>query len=325
MSLSKAAVPVENPTATVLKVQKFHVNERDELISMDEAKHLYHVKDYICSVSVTAYVSSFFDKFESATVLDRCAQRENCSIAYIDSMWKNKSFMGSRVHAYIEMFIIIFHSSTGEFRAPSIEYNEDYSWIVAKNPREIEELKKCSLEKEFVTVVKEFINYYVDHFPNYDLLGAEYMIYGILLENNEKRLICGTIDAIYWSNREKKEVVIVDWKTNMRVLTWERKQTAKSSLFCGNSKSDIDKYFCQLHAYRHIIEFYYGLTVTNLILVHLRKGQRVLYNRDPRESTCGCNVKFENLCRDMSYEPESTPIKRCKIETNNLDDVVVVV
>lgn len=83
--------------------------------------------------------------------------------------------------------------------------------------------------------------------PNWIIIQPEYLIYANAIK------LAGSIDLVVWTNKAKREIGIIDWKTNKAQNLNPR------------------KYHCQLHMYAHVIEKFYSsnLKVTHMIIVHL--------------------------------------------------------
>lgn len=103
-------------------------------------------------------------------------------------------------------------------------------------------------------------------FRQHEIAVIEHMIYGEVGSS----LLCGTINAIYWTNKANREVMIVDWTTSDLSENCSVKNT--SSVFHGRGAiSKAQQKFCQLHCYKFILEKFYEVTVKYMMVVDLHK------------------------------------------------------
>lgn len=254
--------------------QPIILSDRDREIVIDPDKHVYYINDVPCNLSVSKYLKYIYDPFDSETVLMRQARKLSKSKLFVQSRWNLASYYGSKVHKYIEDYLN---------REPALpRYNEDYSWIVAKDPLEISQLKTESLEKCYNSVVFDFVDHFQTFFGHLELIASEYMVYGQLKDN---LFLSGTIDALFWLDKTKRTVVLVDWKSNRSNIHFAFKQAG--GMFCGSEKSRKDQYFCQLHLYKYILEKYYNVQVVYCMLFHLTDGEIAVHTHT-KCSDCDC-------------------------------------
>lgn len=129
---------------------------------------------------------------------------------------------------------------------------------------------------------KRAYDLFIKHFK---LCATEYMIYGEIAGET----ICGTIDALFWRDEEKREVIVVDWKSNSN-LTFKKKIDVPGSPFHQNELTTVEKYYCQLHAYGYLLETFYDVKVVDYLIVHVKVDTYTIYSAPCRQE-CLCNVK----------------------------------
>lgn len=102
-------------------------------------------------------------------------------------------------------------------------------------------------------IFQNFIDYEQEINQQYELIASEYMVWG----NMNGKLWAGTIDAIFWSNQVKREVVVMDWTTT------------RDFKITYNGRKNLDSKFCQLHKYMYILEQNYRVKVVKAFVVQV--------------------------------------------------------
>lgn len=104
-------------------------------------------------------------------------------------------------------------------------------------------------------------------FHRHEIAAAEYMIYGKV----GSILLCGTINALYWTNKDNREVMIVDWATSDLSKNRSVKKNINSVFHGKGAINDAQQKFCNLHCHKFILEKFYGVKVTCMVVVNLRE------------------------------------------------------
>lgn len=126
---------------------------------------------------------------------------------------------------------------------------------------------------ELHTKYDVFQRIYKNFFSHYEFLASEYMIYDPIHK------LAGTVDALFWADKAKRQVIIVDWKTCANFSVYGVKVKNQQSPFFGQFKSKMDRYMCQLHLYTHILEKYYKVKVVQGYIVCFGKNdQAAIYD-----------------------------------------------
>ena len=79
----------------------------------------------------------------------------------------------------------------------------------------------------------------------------------------------GTIDLLMYDEKSDS-YIIVDWKTSSKIATSAyRHKTGNHDITRNLEDCNFNHYSLQLSLYRYILENYYGLKVTNQMIVHI--------------------------------------------------------
>lgn len=157
-----------------------------------------------------------------------------------------------------------------------------------------------------VDAVSNIVDFFVDPKQNlpmwqddWQLLYPEYIVY------DREWAVAGSIDLLLWTNKEKREVAICDWKTNRKDIEGRGYRIqCNNSPFHGDTMNQLEKYHCQLHLYAAILERNYNVTVTHLLIGHIFNGvtiHEVPHYRSipPHNKKCQCisRLKYERRKR----------------------------
>jgi len=219
----------------MLKLAKINSHQRDINITFDEEPHIYYVKEKPYNLSVTSFIHSFFEEFDSKKIVDKFYDKwqEDENSKYfglskdeIINLWeengKKQSHYGTLMHQAIEDF-----------------YNE---------------LKPINNSKEFM----HFINFYKDH-KHLKPYRTEWMVYA------EDLKLAGSIDMVF---EEDGVLHIYDWKRSKEIKEQNRWQEGKYPLK-HLPDANFWHYSLQLNCYKYILENYYDKKVNELCLVIL--------------------------------------------------------
>lgn len=217
-------------------------HELDDRIRFQEKGHKYWIdNDSTDVVSVTTYIKSFFEEFDTdrviSGILKKYEYHNDPSYKYykmdpevIKYMWeKNRdesSGKGTDLHKNIEDF-----------------YNNLYP-------------DDDSIEFQY------FLNFYKEHNDKYEIYRTEFLVFSEILK------ITGSIDALF-QNIDNETFSIFDWKRS--------KEIKKVSYMDKKGKFPMDNildcnyyhYSLQLNLYRILLERFYNIHITELFLVIL--------------------------------------------------------
>lgn len=261
--------------------------ERDLKIMMEVDKHKYTVDGKVIPLSCTGHLNRIFDPFDRMKISLNKSKKEVINglsdlylkQQYLLSTWDYSSYFGTRVHKMIENF---FNGVEGVYK------DFDESW----HEPNIDKLTAEALRRDY-TVGRfnrevdrrmiQFHKFFKMWSKSLEFLASEYMIYGEI----KGEPICGSIDALFWANKEAREIVIVDWKTN-GVIDGGYKKIIElvTSPKWGEEATKINHYFCQVHMYKHMLEQNYNVTVVGGYIVHLLDDRYTIYSCPLEECNC---------------------------------------
>lgn len=259
---------------------------QDAAIEFVEVNHTYFITDAGKLLVVTPKTNSSFDADTNSWNSAR-RKHENLGLSVEDAQryflteYTDAKDFGKRVHRIIELFL-------KEEDRPDQPLEHNYHPDLSEEGRAAFErnhpLKTAQLN--IANIFENFKIFYEKVKQKYVLVASEYMIWERIWDSSsEPTTRAGTIDAVFWSNKDKREVVIMDWTTSAGLTTkW---QETNRSIFNGEMRSKLDKKFCQLHTYMTILERNYNVIVKACIVVQLEDG-RCIIHRDPNLIPCKC-------------------------------------
>ena len=223
-----------------LKINNSH--PRDKRIDFDETNHVYFIDGIPYELSVTGFIKSFFEEFDSESVikknyakwqLDKKSKYYGLTVDDIKKSWKKNaedaSNKGSKLHKDIEAFYndIEFHNDTVEF-----------NFFLSLNDR----LK--------------------DKFKAY---RTEWIIF------DEDIKLAGSVDMCYTD--KEGNYYLFDWKRSKQIIKENNYRKGKYPL---NHIDDTNywHYALQLNIYKYILEKNYMKAISSLYLVKLHPDQQ---------------------------------------------------
>lgn len=260
--------------------------KRDRAIKFNELSHTYFVYNNRIPISVTGLIKTLDNPFNRRRLSSylgwrrhkKLSLRTRDAIFYVRSEFNYAQLLGTLIHKQIEVFLCNKYEQ--------VECMEHiYEPGISSVARAAFDIKYPLAFANFTiqNAFAAFMDFYDKYLKHFELIGSEYMIWG---SNCNGRLLAGRIDALFWSNRKKREVVIVDWTTSRNMLNRRRVINA-SSPFNGKMRRKLDNKFCQLHMYSAILERYYNVTVTQAIVVQFWSGKYTAHYA-PEFETCEC-------------------------------------
>ena len=205
----------------------------DSNITLNRETHTYNLKTNksLEFISVTTFVSNFFEKFEAEKIASKLAgtlRYQNMTKEDILEQWKDSADHGTKVHEEIENYILT------KAQASEAKALQGINW-----------LKKYTLKSNFS-------------------IYPEVMIY------SEELKISGTIDLLLHDKNSNK-YTIMDWKTSKKIPVKSYKNKMGIHSASSNIEdSKFNLYALQLSLYRYLLETYYNLDVCEHLIVHLK-------------------------------------------------------
>lgn len=270
-------VALKMSDANIAKNQKIYLHPRDELVSMKIDKHHYFVEGEHVKTSCTGYLSRIFNHFDREGVVARVVRRESNIMdarGYTLSEWNRSGYLGTRVHKMIEDHLLWTHEGI-----PLEEESQyDESWFESGISEKCKERLRDSYNRagfvaETTKRFESFLRFYNIWSKSLKFCASEYLIYGQVGDE----VVCGTIDALFWSNEERREVVIVDWKTNKEIDGYYSTIVNEASPKHGLQANNFTKYTCQIHVYKQLLEQNYNVKVVGGYIVHLKNDNFIVY------------------------------------------------
>lgn len=229
-------------------LEEINTHIRDNMISFDEEKHIYTIKDDENEyMSVTTFVHSNFPKFDSDIIIDNMMKSSN---------WKKNKYFGL----------------TKDEIKIKWELNRDEAANSGTNMHKIIEdyYNQVINEKDFPNNMIE-MEYFKDFLSDHNDINefkpfrSEWRVF------DEELKIAGSIDMVF--ENKNGELLIYDWKRCRNI------DKGNDSLF--NIKKPLNEaledmfdtnywhYVCQLNIYKLILERKYNKKVIELALVNL--------------------------------------------------------
>jgi hypothetical protein len=225
-----------------MKLEQKNAHSRDKRIKFDEKNHIYFIDDIPYQISVTGFIKSFFQEFDSDQVIEknyskwqsnRNSKYYGLSIKKIKNSWKinaeDASKKGSKLHKDIEAFY-----NDIKFDNDSLEFN----FFLNLNDR---------LKGKYVPY------------------RTEWTIF------DEEIKLAGSVDMCYTD--EADNFYLFDWKRSKQIKKENNYRKGKDPI------SHIDDanywhYALQLNIYKYIIEKNYGINISAIYLVRLHPDQQ---------------------------------------------------
>lgn len=288
----------------------------DTNIQLDATNHTYVLKENANKKlkSVTETLGSFlFDAFDPEVSCRRPQSNQyrinqqiekNKRYEAIFADWEFTKTIGTFFHEIIETFFKTMQKLLSQSiahddalndalkitKAKINNFSELYNPVHLKKEWEhndvrdfvIEEYNKDRFYKNILHKFDSLKTVYNLIFRHLELAASEYIVY------DEESEVAGTIDAVFWANKEKREVIIVDWKTCSNLSLYGIKVKNESSPFFGMSKTKLDKYFCQLHVYTKILSRNYKVKVVASYIVTFSAQRQFVVYHQPNDDNCSC-------------------------------------
>lgn len=304
--------------------KNYILNEHlDTNIVMDITQHKYILKDNpnIELTSVTGILCErLFDMFN----IMECSSKHQSNLYKINheipkpkrfeaviADWEFARIIGSHFHEVAETYITLKqtninnnnlpmsspskkhkkHEIMDEIRSKIDDFTQSFDPSKLKAEWNSNQVKQFVIEEYNSAKLYEAVNIRANAFDNafnlifnkHQVAAVEHMIY------DYEHKISGTVDALFWHNIERREVIIVDWKTCSTYTFYPSKIKNENSPFYGCAKSKLDKYYCQLHLYSKILTRNYNVNVVGSYVVFFNKDQTyALFYKPINETICKC-------------------------------------
>lgn len=275
----------QNPSQ--LKAQKIVLSEDlDDKVFLEETLHVYlhrinESDDYDCLTSVSKILNTvLYDDFDAQQAsmkrqtsmpdINKLFSNELVRSEAVLAQWNYNAKFGTFVHAIIEKFLLGADIETSidetcELYDPNTSVNKSWSYETVRQYF-VEKFNQQKLAWDLKNRLGQFKRVYDNFLAHYEFCAAEYIVFDLDTK------IAGCIDSLFWSDREQRKVVIVDWKTNYDMATYGVLVKNLRSPFYKMKKSKLNRYQCQLHLYAAMLEKNYDVTVQDCFIVHMGPG-----------------------------------------------------
>lgn len=205
-----------------------------------EEDHHYEYKGERIGISVTRLIEEYCNEFDSETIAERVANKENKTVQQVLDEWKYKNKFacekGSTCHEYAQSLW-----SGEEWEYKPFDKTEEYYISVFK-------------------IRVQALNFYDDYEDRLEHLADEFVIGSI--EYN----IASAIDHLF-INKLTGELVLVDYKTNSDIHKTEKYAKNMKVPLQHMKDFTLNHYYIQLSIYKFLIEKYTGLKVSEMFIV----------------------------------------------------------
>lgn len=205
-----------------------------------EDGHYYTYKDKPISIGATGLIEQYTQEFDSQTVAEKVAVKDNKSVQEVLDEWEYKNKFacekGSTCHEFVQSLW-----SKEIYNPLRFDNSEEYKMAVAK-------------------IRNQAINFYNDYEDRLEHLADEYVI------GSEEYDIASAIDHLF-INKLTGGLVLVDYKTNSDIHKNER--YAKNMKVPLHHLKDftLNHYYIQLSIYKYLVEKYTNLKIEEMFIV----------------------------------------------------------
>lgn len=212
-------------------------HERDKYITFDEKPHIYTVKNNSNYTSVTTWIHSQFEIFNSNKVISNMMNSKK---------WKENKYFGKSK----EEILNIWNENKNNAAFAGTKLHYDIECYYNNNPN-----KNDSIEYSYF---ENFVNDYKDLKP----YRTEWMVY------SEELLLAGSIDMVFQKNNGN--LMIYDWKRCKEIKKYNNfNKYSTNPIICDIPDTNFWHYALQLNTYKKLLEENYNKIVEDLYLVCL--------------------------------------------------------
>jgi len=210
-----------------------------------EEDHHYEYKGQRVGISVTRLIEDYTNEFDSQTVAEKVAIKENKTIQEVLDEWKQKNEWscekGSICHEYTQSC-----------------WNKEIQLIDHK-------LHTTPQKQALLWIFSQADNFYRDYKNRLEHLVDEFVI------GSEEYDIASAIDHLF-INKATGGLVLVDYKTNSDIHKNERYAKSMKVPLSHLKDTTLNHYFIQLSIYKYIVEKYTNLKVDEWFIVYMSEN-----------------------------------------------------
>lgn len=202
--------------------------------------HYYTCKSQPVGISVTRFIEQYTNEFDSQTIAEKVAIRDNKSVEEVLAEWKAKNvwscLKGSKSHEF----------------AQSLWSGELYQ----KDIKQATEEQKMALE----SIKQQAKQFYEDFKDRLEHLADEFVV------GSESYSIASAIDHLF-INKLTGELVLVDYKTNTDIYKNDKYAKKMKVPLHHLKDTTLNHYYIQLSIYKYLIEKYTDLKIDEMFIV----------------------------------------------------------
>ncbi|MBI44967.1 MAG: hypothetical protein CMG66_02230 [Candidatus Marinimicrobia bacterium] len=211
----------------------------DNNITLEREAHRYNLatNPELEFISATTFVSQFFEKFDAEKVAKKLVA-------------SSPKYMGMSVEDLLQIW----------------KDSADYGTLVH------EQLENHILDKSELTEPKAIQGM---KWLNKFKMKSNFEIYPEVIIYSEELKISGTIDLLLF-DKNSDSYIIMDWKTSKKIDTKSyRNKRGVLPATSDIADTKFNHYALQLSLYRYLLETYYGLKISQHIIIHLKDHECV--------------------------------------------------
>jgi hypothetical protein len=202
--------------------------------------HHYEYKGQRVGMSVTRLIEEYTNEFDSETIAERVATRDNKTVSQVLMEWQYKNdfskVKGSTCHEYAQCLW-----NKTKFERNNFDNSLEYHDAVDK-------------------IEKQADNFYKDYQDRLEHLADEFVI------GSEEYDIASAIDHIF-INKATNGLVLVDYKTNTDIYKNEKYAKPMKVPLQHLKDTTLNHYSIQLSIYKYLVEKYTSLKFEEMFIV----------------------------------------------------------
>ena len=207
-----------------------------------ESDHHYEYKGKRVGISVTRLIEDYANEFDSQTIAEKVAIKENKTVQQVLDEWEYKNQFacakGSNCHYFAQL---CWNKEPWDINKYRFDNSEEYDLAVR-------------------LIQKQARNFYNDYKDKLEHLADEFII------GSEEYDIASAIDHLF-INKLTDELVLVDYKTNSDIHKNERYAKKMKVPLSHLKDTTLNHYAIQLSIYKYIVEKYTNLQFEDMFIV----------------------------------------------------------
>jgi len=204
-------------------------------LQREEHKYILNTNPDLEFTSVTTFIGQFFEEFNAKKIATKLVA-------------SNRNYMGMTVE----------------------EVLATWNDAAEHGTKVHEELENYILHKDTLTEPKSIQGM---NWLNKYKMKSSFDVYPEVIIYSEELKLSGTIDLLLFDKINNK-YIIMDWKTSKKIDTKSYKNKRGTKPASANIEdTKFNHYALQLSLYRYLLEEYYGIEVTQHLIIHLKDNE----------------------------------------------------